>query len=749
MGAHNVGGLPHERQFVVEGMTCAACARRVERALQRVPGVLDASVDPVCGRARVRADESVLDVDLGAAITRSGYSMRPIAPGPPAIDPVRAVGPRRALDAVLLAGALVAFAMVPSLRALGGPWLEALLAICIMLGPGLPVLRGAARAVRAGTANADVLVTLGALAALGLSAPALVDARDDSRPRWFETAGVLVALLVVGRALEGRARDRATAALYELLYARPPRATVLRDAGPVEVYAHQVRVGERVHVRAHERVPVDGRVVEGRGEVDLSAVNGESAPVPRGPGDEVPAGAINGGSPLILEAVRVGTQTTIAQIASLVAAAQLDRPAIQRLADRVSARFVPAVVLVALATFALWAGPLGADLGRAAMIATSVLVVACPCALGLATPLALHVANGALLRRGVIVREAAAIERAATVRTVLFDKTGTLSRGRPELVDVVVLDDASPREVVRAAAALEVASPHPLAGALLRAAGGPPPGAERVESVPGAGVRGCVDGRWIAVGSEALLEAPLDDAPARALASIRAEGRTAALVLRDGRPWAVLGFADVPREQAAEAIAKLRAMGIAVGMVSGDHEAPARALGRAVGLLPEEIVASCSPTDKVRVVRGRAAAGPVAFVGDGINDAPALAAASVGIAMATGVAPAVRAAPMSLLRTDLRVIAEVLTLCRRAMRTVRINLFWAFAYNVAMVPLAATGLLEELGGPMLAAAAMTLSSVSVAMASFFAAPRHRPLRGPSDPAHSGASPTPENIGEGG
>jgi Cu+-exporting ATPase len=532
---------------------------------------------------------------------------------------------------------------------------------------------------------------------------------------------MIVTLVLVGKWLEARARRQAGESLRALARLQPATARVVRDGVEHEAPVGEVVPGDVVRVRADARIPVDGIVKDGRASVDESLVTGESVPVARGPGDAVIGGTLALGAPLEIEATHTGADATLARIVRLVADAQGSRAPAQRLADRVSAVFVPVVVGVALVTLAGWLLA-GAALDAALLNAVSVLVIACPCALGLATPTAILVGTGLAARRGVLVRDAAALERAARIDALVLDKTGTLTEGRPALTDVVLLGTPAEGEVLAIAAALEAESPHPLALAIVRAArerGLVIPRATEVTAEAGRGVRGRVGDARVFVG--ALDANALRDDAARARLdaaheALTREARSVVLVQVEGVDAALLGVRDPVRASSAAAIARLRSLGIALHLVTGDHARVAHAVAREVGIDPALVVAGARPADKLAQVEALRAEGRVVgMVGDGVNDAPALAAADVGFALASGTDVAIDTAPITLVRGEVGAVLEALDTSRRTLRTVRQNLFFAFAYNVAGIPLAALGLLAAFGGPMLAAGAMALSSVTVVL----------------------------------
>jgi P-type Cu+ transporter len=717
------------REFDIEGMTCAACVGRVERVLKKVPGVTDAAVNLATHRATVTAAPE-LDAAILAAVERAGYGAKAhvdpfteedLADDAPEVTPTPASKwtdeALRAAVAMPVSALLMALAMIPALWFSASPWVQCVLAFAVVWGAGWPIARVALTNARHLSATMDTLVALGANAALAHSVWTLTrPAHHGHAHLYFETAAMIVAFVLLGRALEARARRSTGDALRALLALRPRRATVVRGGVAKEIPVHRVRVGDRVRIGTNARIPVDGVVREGSTHVDLSMLTGESMPVARTVGDEVSAGTVNGASPIEVDATRIGGETALAQIVKLVERAQGSRAPIQRVADRAAAVFVPVVIGAAVATFVGWRLA-GHPFEHALLASVSVLVVACPCALGLATPTAIIVGAGRAAEKGILVRDAASLERAHALTDVLFDKTGTLTLGAPSVTDLRVFHGASETDALAIAAALEASSEHPLARAILAAAktrGVTALTASEVTAVTAQGLRGVIDGTPVAIGHGALVDDALDDDARAALDALRADGRTTATLTRSGLVIAVIGMADPVRDESRAAVMALTEMGLAVHLVSGDHPVTAAAVARRVGIAPERVRAGVLPGEKSAVVEALRASGRVvAMVGDGVNDAPALAAADVGFAMGGGTDVAIEAASVTLMRADPRAVADAISLSRAVMGIIRQNLFWAFAYNAVGIPLAAFGVFERLGGPMLAAAAMAMSSVSV------------------------------------
>ena len=700
----------------IDGMTCAACVSRVEKALARVPGVSEASVSLATEEARVTG--SGLEVfRLVAAVEAAGYEAR-LKPEPSAID-AEAEWRTRRDGLVFLASALLTLPLiVPMASEAAGlhlmlpAWAQLALATPVQFWAGARFYRNGFKAVRGGTGNMDLLVALGTSAAYALSLFLLLR-RPAETPLYFEAGATVITLVLLGRFLEARARRSTTGALRALMALRPETARVERDGQEVELPLDRVRRGDVVVVRPGERIAVDGVVLDGASAADESLVTGESLPVPKSPGDRVIAGALNGEGRLRLKATAVGADSTLARIVALVERAQASKAPVQRLVDRVSAMFVPVVLAVAVATLIGWLVS-GAPIESAVIAAVSVLVIACPCALGLATPTAIIVATGSAARRGILVKDVASLERARAVTLVVFDKTGTLTLGKPELAAVMPLA-GSEAELLTLVASAQQGSEHPLARAVVAAARArglvlAPVGSFR--AVPGKGIEAEVGGRRLLVGNARLLaEGGIDTAALTALAASAPAGTGAMLAAEIApvrRPLGLLLAGDPIRQSAAPAVARLRALGIETVLLTGDAEGPARKVAAEVGI--EKVRWGVLPAEKLAEVERLKSVGEVvAMVGDGINDAPALAAADLGIAMASGTDVAMASAGITLMRGDPALVAEVLGLARATVAKIRQNLFWAFVYNVVGIPLAALGWLS----PIVAGAAMAFSSVSV------------------------------------
>jgi Cu+-exporting ATPase len=710
-------------QLAIEGMTCASCVARVEKALAAVPGVLRASVNLASESARVEVVRGVANARaLAAAVARAGYSAQPVAATVPveARDPAAAMK-RDVIVALLLAAPLVA----PMLAAPFGiplalpPWLQWLLATPVQFWCARRFYVAAARAVRAGTGNMDLLVSIGTLAAYGLSLY-LWRAGGHGGHLYFEASAVVIALVLLGRFLEARAKRQTSEAIRLLGQLRPATARVLRGAAEQQVPIDDLLLGDRVVVLPGERIAVDGVIREGATSVDESMLTGESLPVDKHPGDRVATGALNATGRIVVETTAVGGDTMLAKIIRLVEDAQAAKAPIQRLVDRIAAVFVPVVLAIAAVTVAGWLVA-GAHFETAVINAVSVLVIACPCALGLATPTAIIAGTGVAAKHGILVKDVEALEVARSVRVVAFDKTGTLTEGRPRVVAVGVGAAAGEQDVLAVAAAINAGSTHPLAEAVraeaaARGLAAPEASAHKGVAGRGAQARVRMGGTEVEalLGSRAwLTELGADVAPLAAAAEAHErKGRTVSwLGRRDGERLALLGliaFADAPRPGAREAIESLHRLGIETTMITGDSEGAAAAIARSLGLAHFE--AGVLPQGKsARVAALKRAGRRVAMVGDGINDAPALAAADLGIAMGSGTDIAMHAAGVTLMRPDPRLVPAAIELSRATVRKIRQNLFWAFVYNVVGIPLAAAGLLS----PVVAGAAMAASSVSV------------------------------------
>ena len=711
-----VGEDVRELRLDVLGMTCGSCAARVERTLNKQSGV-EASVNFATGEALVRLDRGAPDLDvLREAVQGRGYDLRVhVDESEAAARKDERAWIRRMLLAWPLAVATMALSMT-FMDESWARWTAFALATPVQFVAGWPFLRGAAHLARRRSANMDTLIALGTLSAYGYSVWALVTsasgadhaAAGSSPNLYFESAAVIIAFITLGRWLEARAKGRASQALRRLLELGAKDARVLRGGKELRVPVDAVRPGWMLKVLPGERFPVDGRVIEGRSSVDESMLTGESLPVEKAPGDPVAGATVNIDGALLVEATRVGEETALAQITRLVAQAQGSKAPIQRLADRVAGVFVPVVLAIAAVTAAAWYVVDGTIEG-ALVPAVAVLIVACPCALGLATPAALMVGTGRAAQLGIVIRGAEILERSRAVDTVVLDKTGTLTQGRMRLVGTAGVADTLER-----AAAVEVASEHPVARAIVEEAtrrGLTIPEATGFRSTAGRGTRALVGGVEVLVGRRSLLEGEglLVPPPiATAAEELETEGRTLAWVGWDGSARGLLAIADTLKPAAPEAVRDLRDLGLDVMLLTGDNRRTGDAMAQAAGI--DRVLAEVHPEEKVAEVRRLQDEGRVvAMVGDGINDGPALAQADLGIAIGTGSDIPIEASDLTLDSGDLDGIARAIRLSRRTFRTMAQNLFWAFGYNVAAIPLAALGLLN----PIIAAGAMALSSVSV------------------------------------
>ncbi|MZF88107.1 heavy metal translocating P-type ATPase [Streptomyces sp. SID5643] len=735
MSTGTTTGTNAEVELVIGGMTCASCAARVEKKLNRMDGVT-ATVNYATEKAKVSYSGGVSVGDLVATVEATGYTAQEPAPPAEATDEAPATDELRPLrerlvTAVVLSVPVVAMAMIPALQFEYWQWLSLTLAAPVVTYAAWPFHKAAFTNARHGAATMDTLISVGTSAAFLWSLWALflgtagtpgmthpfeltIERTDGAGNIYLEAAAGVTAFILAGRYFEARAKRKAGAALRALLELGAKDVTVLRDDDREEtVPVTDLKAGDRFLVRPGEKIATDGTVVEGSSAVDASMLTGESVPVEVGSGDPVTGATINVGGRLVVRATRVGADTQLARMARLVEDAQNGKAAAQRLADRISAVFVPVVIALALGTLGFWMGN-GAGLTAAFTAAVAVLVIACPCALGLATPTALMVGTGRGAQLGILIKGPEVLESTRRVDTVVLDKTGTVTTGRMTLLAVHTAEGTDEAEVLRLAGALEHSSEHPIAravadGALEKLGALPTP--EDFANVAGLGVQGVVEGHAVLVGRERLLAdwaMGLPEELARARATAEEAGRTAIAVAWDGAARAVLEVADAVKDTSAEAVGRLRALGLTPILLTGDNEAVARSVAREVGI--EEVIAEVLPQDKVDVVKRLQSEGrSVAMVGDGVNDAAALAQADLGLALGTGTDAAIEAGDLTLVRGDLRAAADAIRLARRTLGTIRSNLFWAFAYNVAALPLAAAGLLT----PMIAGAAMAFSSVFV------------------------------------
>ncbi|WP_405186563.1 heavy metal translocating P-type ATPase [Streptomyces anulatus] len=734
-------------ELAIGGMTCASCAARIEKKLNRMDGV-EATVNYATEKAKVTylgADVSV--EDLIATVEATGYTARPPAPPASTASPgsygtaTAGAGAeseddgltslrQRLITAVLLAVPVIAMAMVPALQFDYWQWLSLTLTAPVVVYAAWPFHRAAWTNAKHGAATMDTLISVGTSAAflwslwalffgtagmVGMTHPfELTIARSDGAGNiYLEAAAGVTAFILAGRYFEARSKRKAGAALKALMELGAKEVTVLRDGVETTIPTAALQVGDRFLVRPGEKIATDGTVVEGSSAVDASMLTGESVPVEVTVGDTVTGATLNAGGRLVVEATRIGADTQLARMARLVEDAQNGKASAQRLADRISAVFVPIVIALALGTLGFWLGN-GAGLTAAFTAAVAVLIIACPCALGLATPTALMVGTGRGAQLGILIKGPEVLETTRRADTIVLDKTGTVTTGRMTLQTTHTTDTTTTTEVLRLAGALENASEHPIAQAVAAAATdttGPLPTPEDFQNIPGLGVQGIVEGHAVLVGREQLLaewEIRLPAHLAEAKKAAEAAGRTAITVAWDGEARAVLEVADAVKDTSTEAIRRLRALGLTPILLTGDNRAVAESVAAEVGI--DEVYAEVMPQDKVDVVKRLQAEGrSVAMVGDGVNDAAALAQADLGLAMGTGTDAAIEAGDLTLVRGDLNAAADAIRLSRRTLSTIRTNLFWAFAYNVGALPLAAAGLLN----PMIAGAAMAFSSVFV------------------------------------
>ncbi|WP_406406057.1 heavy metal translocating P-type ATPase [Streptomyces sp. NBC_01643] len=785
-----------EAELAIGGMTCASCAARIEKKLNRMDGVT-ATVNYATEKARVEFGAGTRLDDVIATVEKTGYTAQPLqrpTPTPPT-SPVSAVPPpatertapahdtnptekavsdaagtedtvdatpparptdtadaadtgaadtlaalrQRLVVSAVLAAPVVLLAMVPAFQFDNWQWLSLALAAPVVVWGGLPFHRASWTNLRHGAATMDTLVSIGTLAAFGWSLWALffgdagmtgmrhgfdftVSRAEGSSTIYLEVAAGVITFILLGRYLEAKSKRKAGSALRALMHLGAKDVSVLRGGTEVRIPVDRLTVGDRFVVRPGEKIATDGTVVEGASAVDASMLTGESVPVDVNVGDAVTGATLNAGGRLVVRATRVGADTQLARMARLVEDAQNGKAAAQRLADRISAVFVPVVLLIALVTLVVWL-LLTDDVTAAFTAAVAVLIIACPCALGLATPTALMVGTGRGAQLGILIKGPEVLETTRRVDTIVLDKTGTVTTGRMTLLDVHVAADtadttdkaADKAQLLRLAGALEHASEHPIAQAVAAGArertGTALPAVQDFANVPGLGVRGTVDGHQVLVGRPKLLTDAgigIPEALSAALADTAARGRTAIAVAWDGEARGVLGVADAIKDSSAAAVADLRALGLRPVLLTGDNRAVADTVARAVSI--DEVYAEVLPEDKVNVVERLQAEGrSVAMVGDGVNDAAALATADLGLAMGTGTDAAIEASDLTLVRGDLKVAADAIRLSRRTLATIKGNLFWAFGYNVLALPLAAFGLLN----PMIAGAAMAFSSVFV------------------------------------
>ena len=725
-----------EFELEIGGMTCASCAARIEKKLNKLDGV-SASVNYATEKARVTVEGDIEADQLIAEVEKTGYTAA--LPAPPVEeteerdaddDPELTVLRQRLIGAIVLSAPVILMAMIPAFQFTYWQWLSLTLASPVVVWAAWPFHKAAWTNLRHGAATMDTLISMGTSAAFLWSLYALflghagmpgmthpfeltIQPSDGAGNIYLEVAAGVTTFILAGRYFEKRAKRRAGAALRALVELGAKEVAVLRDGREVKIPIEQLRVGDEFVVRPGEKIATDGVIASGTSAVDASMLTGESVPVEVGPGDGVTGATVNASGRLVVRASRVGSDTQLAQMAKLVEDAQSGKAEVQRLADRISGIFVPVVIVVALITLAAWL-LLGYSAPMAFTAAVAVLIIACPCALGLATPTALLVGTGRGAQLGILIKGPEVLESTRTVDTIVLDKTGTVTTGKMALIDVVASSGESTDEVLRLAGAVEDGSEHPIAQAITRAAThrlGALPEATEFKNVEGRGVWGRVEGHQVVAGRATLLAehgAPLGDELRTAMEEAQATGQTAIAVAWDGHARGVLVVADTVKPTSAEAVAEFKRLGLTPVLLTGDNETVARRIAAEVGI--EQVIAEVLPKDKADVVRALQAQGKVvAMVGDGVNDAPALAQADLGLAMGTGTDVAIEASDLTLVRGDLRSAADAIRLSRRTLSTIKGNLFWAFAYNTAAIPLAALGMLN----PMLAGAAMAFSSVFV------------------------------------
>jgi Cu+-exporting ATPase len=712
--------------FNVTGMTCATCVQNIETALNGLDGVVSVTVNLASEKAYVRYNPEVVTVSrLKKAISDAGYKAVPADEKAEDYDRQARDRERHRLVLLLifsfsLAIPVFVLSMVMPFHSNADNWLLLGLTTPVQFLVGWQFYVGTYKALRNRRANMDVLIALGTMAAYVYSLLVTAMPATFDGDVYFDTAALIISIVLLGRYLEARAKGRASEAIKKLMGLRPKTASIVVDGVETQVAVEDVEVGQVVVVRPGEKIPVDGTVVEGASAVDESMLTGESMPVDKKAGDGVVGATINKNGLLKFQATKVGKDTALAQIIKLVEQAQGSKAPIQRLADSVAAVFVPVVVTIALVAFIAWFAIIGKPFVFALEASISVLVIACPCALGLATPTAIMVGTGKGAQNGILIKSAASLERAYRIETIVFDKTGTLTQGTPTVTDVVPLDTLSQSEVLRLAASAEKGSEHPVGQAIVKAAskeGRPPSDPEAFQALSGRGILATVEGREVLLGNQVLMSenGVRIGAAQDKVSGLESQGKTVMMVALDRNPIGLIAVSDTLRDNAAEAIGQLHRMGLETVMITGDNRRTAEAVAKQAGI--ERVLAQVLPDDKAKEIRGLQESGKVvAMVGDGINDAPALAQADIGIALGSGTDVAMESGDIVLVRNDLRDVVEAIRLSRYTISKVKQNLFWAFGYNTLGIPIAA-GVLYSVTGtllnPIIAAAAMAFSSISV------------------------------------
>jgi P-type Cu+ transporter len=705
-----------KKSFSVKGMHCASCVRVTEHALKKTPGVFDAVVNLATGKATVNYNpDECTPQNLAKSVSETGYTLELEEKSHDSedVEKKRELGQLKIKSAVsLTAGALILWGSFPGLmetapEILKNYFVQMLLATPIQFWTGLDFYRATIPALRHRTANMDTLVALGTTVAY-LYSSAVVIGNTGAMP-YFDVAVIVIALILLGRFLEARAKLVTSGAIKNLIGLQAKTARVVRHGKEVDIPINSVKIGDIIRVRPGEKIPVDGVILEGESSIDESMLTGESIPVDKGRGDAVVGATMNKSGSFMYQATKIGEETMLAQIIKLVQDAQGSKAPIQRLADLVSSYFVPIVIMLAFLTFGGWyiLGP-EPSLIPALLNTVAVLIIACPCAMGLATPTAIMVGTGKGAEQGILIRNAQSLETADKIDVVVFDKTGTLTKGKPEVTDVIALDEINEKDILKFAASLEKNSEHSLAEAIVKKAEQDDlilSTVKKFKAVAGKGVQGWVDNHEVLLGNKKLVDIAGSQ---KQMEKLEKEGKTVMMLAVENKLTGLIAVADTVKETAKEGISALKKKGVEVVMITGDNELTARAIAKTVGI--DRILAEVLPDQKEAQIRKIQAEGKkVAMVGDGINDAPALAAADVGIAMGTGTDVAMEAAGITLVNRDLQTVAKALDLSKKTMRTIKMNLFWAFAYNIVLIPAAMLGWLN----PILASAAMALSSVSV------------------------------------